>query len=146
MGPKTREILTHVASGGSVDAMPWVDGLRPLLHRCVKAALDFARAAREAHPPPADKEAADLDEFDEDSAYALDELEQLAKPPFTLQRIAEVLLSPLQFNVKQQMDTANVALDFTPGATRNKQMAALRSDKLQDSLRKCILVAPLGIA
>ena len=92
----------------------WNDVL-PLLLRETRAAL--LSAASNILP------ATDTENFAAENAYILEQLELLHAPPFTLQRLCEILLQPSAYH--------------TSHAT-----GKLRGELLQSAVRRCVLVAP----
>ena len=65
----------------------------------------------------------DMENFTAENAYILEQLELLHAPPFTLQRLCEVLLQPSAYHTSAVTGT-------------------LRGELLQSAIRRCVLVAP----
>jgi hypothetical protein len=92
----------------------WAD-LVPILLAETTAALT---AATQAISPSTDAES-----FQAENVYILEQLELLHAPPFTLQRLCEVLRQPSEYHT-------------------SRSTGALRGEMLQAAIRRCVLVAP----
>ena len=158
-GPAVLALLQHVASVGA-SRVPWEGGLREVflfevrqannrLLLILKAKAD-AGAKSFSNQQRHDRQA-EIDEFEADSQYMLGEMQGLPAAPFTSQRLAELLLSPLQYHT-----TAAVPLSADSFAgvqlasgSDDPQWAShvelCRPKVVQNALRKCVLVAPTGV-
>lgn len=137
------DLLKHIAANGGIPAdRSWVDDVLPIFVQAVQETLDSAADAfREnmkdassssatvaAPPPPTTTTSFEHSEesFQSESAYLVDQLRMCIRgPPFTLQRLAEVLLG--------QDELYRTARGGT----------VLRADVLQTAIRKCVLVSAL---
>lgn len=111
-------ILRHMAESNKLPSNHlWTDVLHLLLVQ-TKHTLHLASASIVQHNPALDAEC-----FAAENAYILEQLELLHAPPFTLQRLCEILLLPSQH--------------------RTTIAGVLRGDVLQTAIRRCVLVAPI---
>ena len=138
-GPCTLGVLKHLAMTNDAKPFEWRGALQPLLGAQVKAALIMASKAKyqqmeEGAKPVNDADT--LEAFQEDSEYILEQFGEAEGPLFSLQRLCEVLLEPCRFNTRDNAAAGNEVAEAT-------RMASLRPEKLQDSLRKCVLTAPI---
>jgi hypothetical protein len=149
-GAETTAVLERLARGDDPATCGEWPELQAFLLKHLQYTLAYAAAALRAHnaatmpawlAKPADerkkgRQPITDDDFAEDSAYMVERFEAWAAPAFTLPRLAEVLLSPRKHHATTEAD-ATAALLLPAGGAGD---AALRADKLQDALRKCVLV------
>ena len=160
MGPCARRILEDVAANG-MGTHPWIDGVRDVLTAEVdRACVLLIRIAQAQHEAKAaswgvanqqrHEAAAELTEMAADCEYLLQELRALTRPPFTAQRLSEILLRPMLYHVipEAASDLTEEALaSATVDEARFKaQVAALRPTVLVHVIRKCALVTPTDVA
>ena len=71
---------------------------------------------------------ADAQNFEAENSYLIEQFNYLESPPFTLQRLCEVIINPQQYHMRKNPD----------GALGKE---SLRGDVLQAAIRRCVLVA-----
>ena len=109
-----KRLLEYAAASNALPSgTSWSDAA-PLLHPLIKHALDLATISHEG----------DQDAFVMENEYILEQFSELHAPPFTLQRLCEILLNPTEYHIAGGKDV-------------------VRGEKLQAALRRCILVTPL---
>jgi hypothetical protein len=136
------DLLRTIADHGSLpEGRQWVDDVLPILVQCVKDALSEAFDAFRENVKDAVASSSTLappttttsfnhseDSFQSENSYIVEQLAMCgssSRPPFTLQRLAELLLG---------QDTL---FRTARGGT------LLRADVLQTAIRKCVLVSAL---
>jgi hypothetical protein len=135
------DLLRQIAENGTIPPeRSWADDVLPIFVQVVQEALnDALEAFREnqkdaastgaSAPPPTTTASYENseDSFQSENAYLLDQLKMCIRgPPFTLQRLSEILLG-------QEQPVYRTARGGT----------MLRGDLLQSAIRKCVLVSAL---
>lgn len=113
----TQEVLGHIAKSNQLPpGFSWME-----VHDMLKGAVSetLSVASQNLHS------SCDEQNFSAENAYLMEQFSMQEGPTFTLQRLAEILIDPAQYNCV--------------GNDGN----SLRGDKLQAALRRCILVSPL---
>lgn len=108
-------LLQHIAATNTLPADTTWAATLPVLQQLTRHALDLAATSHNSAT-------VDHATFVAENAYLLEQLELMREPPFTLQRLCEVLLNPSQFH------------------TRVRSPDVLRGEVLQSTIRKCVLV------
>ena len=149
-GTETLAVLEGLAEGAAPSTLgEWKD-THALLAKHLRYTLAYAAASHAAQnkrdaPALAAKSAEERrkgrqpitdEDFAEDNEYIMSRFEAWDKPAFTVQRLAEVLSAPRKYNSATAASATAPALLADGGA----QDGELRTDKLQDALRKCVLV------
>jgi hypothetical protein len=158
-GSSTETVLKYVADCGA-EGLPWANGLRDVFVVEVSraATILFRTVSAQAANGQNNKSLGNtaryeldtrLQEFAADNEFIVGELRGLTRTPFTAQRLAEVLLNPLQYHTLapgEDLRGLPLVHEGADGAAWEKQVQQLRADLLQNVIRKCVLVTPTGVA
>ncbi len=171
-GPAVTELLQYIATNGVTAELSWEPVKEVLITEIMKTltiAITVHKHQLENGVKPKSnfqqfEESSRVEELQADADYVRDQLRQLHRPPFTCQRIAEVLLQPFQYHVISASSTTPFSLpmgcsnpaslslddgvdigddDIIRRDAWGYQLQALRPTALFSTLRKLSLVMPV---
>lgn len=141
--------------------------LRTILCTAVDICLSLATDAHKRNPPKVTKTSTadgySQQTFDEDNEFIRATLAAMPKPPVTLQRLCEIVVSPMEYHTTttsaatpsgasqgaNAFDIFSLDVRTGGGGGSGDQAASggvssyLRGEKLQDAIRRCVVIAPI---
>lgn len=135
----------------------WEGDIHLVVVQVAREVLDLALAAYryEVEQRSPDHEGIDasataslIENFVSENAFIMEQLQCCDfAPPFTLQRLAEILLNPFEHHTRRLNSTECTKTDESSSgeelATPTPAVKQLRGLMLQSAIRKCVLVAPV---